>query len=188
MVILIHGITSKKEDMAGLIPGLSGAGFATVAIDLPLHGSRGFDLDGEPGDEVNATTNSPTDFLNLSNLATSRDNVRQSVADNLALRFALTAFAGVPIDAINPTAVYVAGVSLGGIVGQQVVAMGNTPLDAGLDPFYNFGAAALVHAGGGIGPLLIDSGSFGNLVRGSVLAGLNTDIASQFQASWGSNT
>jgi len=48
VVILQHGITSKKEDMLALTGLLSVYGFSTIAIDHPLHGSRGFDITG-PG-------------------------------------------------------------------------------------------------------------------------------------------
>ena len=41
VVMLAHGITSKKEDMLAITGTLALAGYATVAIDQPLHGSAG---------------------------------------------------------------------------------------------------------------------------------------------------
>ncbi|MGV2480389.1 UNVERIFIED_CONTAM: hypothetical protein IGO34_26690, partial [Salmonella enterica subsp. enterica serovar Weltevreden] len=102
VVIFQHGITGNRSQMLPLSPALTQAGFAVIAIDLPLHGAaatgseaalrvpgtteRTFDLD-----LVNNTTSAPgpdgsidgsgTHFINLASLATSRDNLRQGVSD-----------------------------------------------------------------------------------------------------------
>src|SRR3546814_13480725 len=38
VVIFQHGITGNRTQMIAIAPALAAAGFATVAIDLPLHG------------------------------------------------------------------------------------------------------------------------------------------------------
>lgn len=44
--VLLHGYSSRKEDMAELVGrGLLGQGIASLAIDLPLHGERRGDID-----------------------------------------------------------------------------------------------------------------------------------------------
>ena len=55
VVIMQHGITSQKEDMLALTGALAAAGFATFAIDHPLHGSRGLISAALGGIEANAT-------------------------------------------------------------------------------------------------------------------------------------
>ncbi|MDM4769145.1 hypothetical protein [Solimonas sp. SE-A11] len=40
VVIFQHGITGNRSQMLGLVPALTQAGFAVIAIDLPLHGIR----------------------------------------------------------------------------------------------------------------------------------------------------
>jgi len=115
VVIFQHGITGNRSQMLPLSPALTQAGFAVIAIDLPLHGAaatgseaalrvpgtteRTFDLD-----LVNNTTGAPhkegesdgadgsgTHFINLASLATSRDNLRQGVSDLLVLGQSLSA-------------------------------------------------------------------------------------------------
>lgn len=184
VVILAHGITSKKEDMLAMTGALAVAGFATVAIDHPLHGSRGFTLDS--GLIVNASGGfggSTTDYFNLSSLLTARDNNRQAIADILGLRLGLNALVensgAVDIDATN---VYLAGQSLGAIIGTSAVALANTSLSevnpalAGFDGMYQIKGAGLNVPGGGIAGFLFESAAFGNLVKGSLFAASSTDF------------
>lgn len=184
VVIMTHGITSKKEDILALSGALSLAGFATVAIDHPLHGSRGFTL--EDGTIINASTGfggSTTDYFNLSSLLTARDNNRQAIADVLGLRLGLNALVEtsgvVDIDASN---VYLAGQSLGSIIGTSVVTMANTSLGsvnpalAAFDSMYAFKGVGLNVPGGGIAGFLLESVAFGNLVKGSLFAASSTEF------------
>ncbi|MES0873788.1 hypothetical protein [Sinimarinibacterium thermocellulolyticum] len=111
VVIFQHGITGNRSQMLALAPALAAAGFAVVAIDLPLHGlppgdalraateqfpaplrpvERTFDLDlvdnatgAPPADGT--PDGSGTHFINLSSLLTSRDNLRQAEADLITL-------------------------------------------------------------------------------------------------------
>ena len=43
VVIFQHGITGNRSQVLGLVPALTQAGFAVIAIDLPLHGIRTID-------------------------------------------------------------------------------------------------------------------------------------------------
>jgi Pla-1/cef family extracellular lipase len=184
VVILSHGITSKKEDILALTGALSLAGFATVAIDHPLHGSRGFTL--ENGTIVNASNGfggSTTDYFNLSSLLSARDNNRQAIADVLGLRLGLNALVdasgAVDIDANN---VYLAGQSLGAIIAASAAAMANNslaavnPALAAFDSMYAFKGVGLNVPGGGIAGFLLESGAFGNLVKGSLFAASSTEF------------
>ena len=94
VVVLQHGITSNKEVMLNLAGVLSINGFASVAIDYPLHGSRGFDLNNDGTDEFNASTVSTLHYVNLASMLTMRDNTRQSAIDIVGLRLGLNALTG----------------------------------------------------------------------------------------------
>ncbi len=92
VVIFQHGFTVDKSVMFGIANTLSKAGFAVIAIDAVLHGDRTFGLDlvdnatGAPapnGDGI--ADSSGKHYLNLSSLLTSRDNIRQTVADLIHL-------------------------------------------------------------------------------------------------------
>ncbi|MBC3764664.1 VolA/Pla-1 family phospholipase [Neptunicella marina] len=192
VVIMQHGITSKKEDMLALTGALSAAGYATVAIDHPLHGSRGMmqdkDGDGTP-DIVNASDGfggDATDYLNLNSLLTARDNLRQSEADIMGLRLGLNAV----IDTTNPTErllngsdVSFVGHSLGAIAGTTAVAHLNTTLDeeSGLNAFngmYHIKAATLANPGAAVGVFLFESPTFTPLIK----TGLAQSQIAEFQA------
>lgn len=186
VVILQHGITSRKEDMLSITATLSIFGYASVAIDLPLHASRGFDIDPtNPGDEINASTVSATHYMNLAHLPTTRDNVRQGVSDMMAMRLGLNFIQGAPI---NPTDVYVVSLSLGAITTNNFLAVTNTKtLDAtlgapGLDNMFAVKAGLLASPGGGLANLLVESGSFGPVVQGGILAAAGTPLSQEFNA------
>ncbi|MDU0111608.1 hypothetical protein RT723_01000 [Psychrosphaera aquimarina] len=153
VVILQHGITSNKNDMLAATGFLSMFGFATVAIDHPLHATRGFvSGEGETAKVINAssavTGNDPTHYLNLSSLLTARDNLRQSIADTLKLRLSLNGLvdATAAVDAsgnladpsaivrniVDSSKVYYMGHSLGAITGASFTAIANSPVSAAL--------------------------------------------------------
>jgi Pla-1/cef family extracellular lipase len=176
VVMLVHGITSQKEDMLAITGALSLAGIASVAIDQPIHGSRGFDLNGDGVDELNATTVSATHYMNLASLPTARDNLRQSVSDLLGLRLGLnavvdaTATQSVDIDTSN---VSVFGVSLGAITGGNFASVANTGFEgplAAFDGLFAVQAASLESPGGGTANFLLESAAFGPLVKGLLLS------------------
>ena len=111
VLIFQHGITRSREDCLAVADSFADAGFAVVAIDLPLHGitnvadplyasaanplyaglglpasgsiERTFDLRLLTAPAIDP---SGTHFINLTSLLTSRDNLREGVAD--LMRFA----------------------------------------------------------------------------------------------------
>ncbi|MCO7187265.1 MULTISPECIES: VolA/Pla-1 family phospholipase [unclassified Pseudoalteromonas] len=185
VVIMQHGITSKKEDMLGLTLALTQAGFATVAIDHPLHGERGIDVDGDGEDDFNASTKSVLHYMNLQSLLVARDNLRQSTADLLGLRLGLNFInqaTAVPL-LFNTQDVSFIGHSLGSVVGPGFIAMANTPLDEQVDALFNVKAGALSSGGSGIANFLVESASFGPVVKSAVLsAATDLAVSKQFNA------
>ena len=182
VVILAHGITSQKEDMLAITGTLALAGVASVAIDQPIHGSRGFDLDGDGMDDLNATSVSATHYMNLASLPTARDNLRQSVSDLLGLRLGLNAVVdttstqGVKFDTSR---VSIMGVSLGAITGGNFAALANTSMGgdlAALDGMFAVKQASLESPGGGAAQFLIESPAFGPLIKGLLLSQSSDDF------------
>jgi Pla-1/cef family extracellular lipase len=199
VVILQHGITTTKESLLGLTLALSNAGFATVAIDHPMHGERGLDIDDDGVDDFNATRGkgSVLSYMNFTSLLVARDNLRQSSADLLALRVGLNALVANPGLGINPTDVSYFGHSLGSIVGPNFVANANKPFsDAEKNKIFNgnsediaraqaafkINAVGLASGGSGIVNFLIESGSFGAFVKGSVVAAAGNLTSKAFMA------
>jgi Pla-1/cef family extracellular lipase len=176
VAILQHGITSKKEDMLAMTGILSMNGFATVAIDHPIHGSRGFDIDpSSPGDEINASTVSATHYMNLASLLTTRDNLRQSTSDMLGLRLGINFVQGANIDSNN---VHFLGHSLGAITGINFVAMSNSPLDPAIDPLFKVATNSLALPGITVANFLMESGAFGDVIKSN----LTYQASPEFQA------
>jgi Pla-1/cef family extracellular lipase len=177
VVVLTHGITSKKEDMLGIAAALAASGYATVAIDQPLHGSRGFTIDNQIINASDGFGGSATDYMNLSSLLTARDNVRQSSLDSMGLRLGLNAVVDMSTDssvALDKDNVHFFGHSIGAITGTNTVATANTSLGgalSGFDGMYAFKSAILANPGGSIAAFLTESGSFSPLVNSSVAAG-----------------
>ncbi len=162
---------------------LATAGFAVVAIDLPLHGvtnssnpfytsnERTFNLDLVTQNSSGAITNPAPDptpvtdssgrhFIQLASLLTSRDNVRQGVTDLFTLTKAIATMdvdtGGADFDA---TQIYFLGHSLGAIVGTTFLA---------LEP--NVKDAVLAMPAGGIAKVLDGSASFGPEIASGLAA------------------
>ncbi|KKO44015.1 lipase [Arsukibacterium ikkense] len=179
IVILQHGITSRRSDMLAITGTLASQGFATVAIDHPLHGDRGFG-------PFNASGGNATVYMNLSNLLVTRDNLRQSIADMLALRLALNFAQGVDLDTSR---VQFLGHSLGGITGTSMVALANTSTGvAQLDALYRVESATLAMPGGAVANFLLDSAAFGPLIKASVMLGAGGELTSHFVTYVATNT
>ena len=180
VVIFMHGITGSKENVLTLSAALSLGGFATAAIDHPLHGERGFISEG--GTIVNASSPALTDYLNFSSLLTGRDNSRQSIADILAFRLSLNAI----IDStglvdLDLSKVHFISHSLGSLTGIGALAIANETLGGELSAFdsmYAFSTAALNVPAGGVPSFILESADFGPLVRGSLLAASSEEFAS----------
>lgn len=190
--IFSHGITGKKEQLTDstLADNLIGSNCQAIfAIDHPLHGERGFTLPG--GTQMTAETN-PEIYLNLQALTVGRDNLRQSITDIINLRASMgrvfatlaTAIASgdqATIDSLgvlgrlSPTAgVALTGHSLGAITGTAVANVANRSVDP-TNPqtdalIFDINRVALASPGGSIPYLLLNSGSFGNFVKGNLVA------------------
>jgi Pla-1/cef family extracellular lipase len=189
VVILQHGITSKKEDMLAITGILSLYGMATVAINHPLHGdpdalgglypggSRGFDITGPDEipdgiDDINASTVSATHYMNLASLLTTRDNLRQSTSDLLGLRLGLNFLGGLDADEnsikVDGANVHFLGHSLGAITGINFIALTNTPLDPQVDPLFAVRTSSQAMPGVMVANFLMESGAFGDVIKSSL--------------------
>jgi len=194
VVILQHGITSKKEDMLAITGILSLYGMATVAINHPLHGdpdvfggllsggSRGFDLNGDGVDDINASTVSATHYMNLASLLTTRDNLRQSTSDLLGLRLGMNFLGGFHVEGnpikIDTSQVHFLGHSLGAIAGINFIGLANTPLEAQIDPLFAVTTSSLAMPGIMVSNFLMESGAFGDVIK----SGLTFAASPEFQA------
>ncbi len=185
VVILQHGIPSKKEDMLTTTAMLSIFGIASVAIDYPLFNSRGFDLTGDGNNNIDASVN-PLDYINLQSYSTTAANGRQAITDLLGLRFGLNFLNGADIDTSK---VYFTGISLGAIGGTPFLALANSPVAGQPDQvndMFKVQAATLSVPMQGLGfGAIIESNTFGPLLQ-SVLAyggdeGFQTYFAEQNQ-------
>lgn len=190
LVIFQHGITRNRTDGLAISATLASQGFAMVAIDQPLHGitpadtalapfrvnntplfaagvrERTFDVDfvdnatGAPGPDGNVDA-SGTHFINLRSLLTSRDNLREAVADLFVLRASVPNMDinGDQVGDFDNASVSFVGQSLGSIVGASFVAF-----EPGIR------AAVLSVPGGGIAQLLNGSPTFGPAIRAGLAA------------------
>ncbi len=185
VVIFQHGITGNRSHALAVAATLAAQGFAVVSIDLPLHGlppdsplaigntpfapiasERTFDVD-----YVNNTTGaagpdgipdaSGTHFINLASLLTSRDNLRQAVADLFVLTATIPSLDidhnGAPD--FDGSRIQFTGISLGAIVGTSFLA---------LEPNVNVGLLSV--PGGGVARLLDGSVAFGPRIRAGLVA------------------
>lgn len=204
VVIFQHGFGGNRAAMLFMAETLAAAGLACVAIDMPLHGinsgellpnglsifsgysqngdlwERNFGLDLlsntdlSPGPDGNADP-SGAHFINLTNVAVSRDNIRQGIADLLNLKASLEDLMIMGIDRIDESQVHFIGHSLGGIVGTGFV---------GLSP--DLVAATLAMPGSAVPYLLDGSPAFGPGIRAGLGANgveAGTPAYSQFLAA-----
>ena len=195
VTIFQHGITGNRTQMLPLADAMADAGRVLVAIDMPVHGltdttiplhadntpaperERTFGIDvvnndtGAPGAD-GVEDSSGTHFYNLQNLANSRDNLRQAVADLMILSNSLGSASGIALNVGDKSFV---GHSLGGIVGTTLLSYDTS-----------FTAGTLAMPGGGIAQLLANSQSFGPVINGGLAAaGIETGSAqyNQFLAA-----
>ncbi|MGA8277532.1 MAG: Ig-like domain-containing protein [Rhodanobacteraceae bacterium] len=203
VVIFQHGITRNRTDMFAVAGTLAAQGFAVVAIDIPLHGitdtsnpfyigntpfaalgahERTFDLDlednatGAPGPD-GVIDPSGSYFINLSSLLTSRDNLREGVADLTELAHAIPAMRVSPAGGdLDGARISFVGQSLGSILGADFLAV---------DPAATVGVLNV--PGGGIASLLEASPTFGPRIQAGLAdAGLEPgtpDYAAFFVAA-----
>jgi pimeloyl-ACP methyl ester carboxylesterase len=140
VVIFQHGITLDRTVMFAMADSFAQAGFAVVAIDLPLHGitdvtsalyqgpsspfgnnERHFNLDNVGATGVFAPDgqiDNGWQILNVSNPLNARDHIRQAVADMTALTRTLPTFdfPGAPNPDIDGSRIHFVGISLGSII------------------------------------------------------------------------
>lgn len=164
VVVFLHGIKGNRSNLLPIAGALSTAGLVGIAIDQPLHGitldsqrdlrvpgttERTFDADLDQDGTVDA---SGAHFINLEHPVTSRDNIRQSVADQIHLVRSLgnLRLGTDGSETINTDRIYFLGHSLGGIVGGTLLGVNQ-----------DIKAASLAMPGGGIGKLLDASPTFG---------------------------
>jgi predicted esterase len=180
VVIFQHGLGGNRTQMLAVADVLTLAGFAVVAIDLPLHGvintnnpfynaplERTFNVDFVNNETLLPPPDGQIDpsglwSTNLSSLLTTRDNGRQAMAD----LFQLTAT--VPTLEIDENAmtidfdgeeIHFVGYSTGGIAGIGFLALEQ-----------DVTAATIANAGGGLANLTLASAATGPLA----LAALET--------------
>ncbi|WP_305419926.1 VolA/Pla-1 family phospholipase [Photobacterium leiognathi] len=197
VTIFQHGVTADKSVLTAHSEGLPSLAETLIgdqcraifAINQPLHGEdRGIHTTGADGtlSYKNASTD-PTMYLNLENLTVARDNLRQSTIDVVNLRASIgKLFADIkqkqnegtdsktvsPLDMLNPNnGVSFAGHSLGAIVGANVGSIANRPtLNPAFDQqYFAINKLSLANPGAEIPYLLMNSGSFGGLIKAGVL-------------------
>ena len=135
VVIFQHGITLNRTVMFAMADSFAQAGFAVIAIDLPLHGitdtaspfyqaanERHFNLDNVGATGVFAPDgqiDNGWQILNVGNPLNARDHIRQAVADTIALKRTLPTL-DFPDGDANPDLdgdrIHFVGISLGSII------------------------------------------------------------------------
>ncbi|MEL4238461.1 lipase [Shewanella sp. LC6] len=193
--IALHGLGGGKEMSLAYAGSYAAMGVATVAIDMPLHGARSFDANGDGIYEVSATDPSfgnvigtpdafkngnPLVFVNISSTLSVRDNFRQATMDHLGVRLALTGFAQGLAQANQPQVFDVSkisaqGLSLGAIVGTDFATyastgMRNPTTGEALPNPYVINAASLVAPAGGLAGAFAGSATFGPVLFNNVTA------------------
>jgi pimeloyl-ACP methyl ester carboxylesterase len=134
VVIFQHGITLNRTVMFAMADSFAAAGFAVVAIDLPLHGitdtanpfyqapnERHFNLDNVGAVGVFAPDgqiDNGWQILNVANPLNARDHIRQAVADTIALKRTLPGldFPNAANPDLDGNRIHFVGSSLGSII------------------------------------------------------------------------
>ena len=181
VAIFQHGLTRNRVDAVAIADAFASAGFVVVSIDLPLHGigagtqaaafriaglERTFDLDLSnnqtlaPGPD-GVIDGSGQNFVNLSSLLTTRDNLRQGASDLLVLTRALANLevTGDTTPDADLGRIHFVGHSLGSIVGGLYATVGA-----------NARTASLLMTGGGVAQTITDSATFGTPIKNALAA------------------
>ena len=176
VVIFQHGITQNRTNLLAISEAFASVGYAAVAIDLPLHGitdttnplymgslERTFNLDLMNNDTNASGPDGEIDpsgihYINLASLLTSRDNMRQTTSDLIALKNSfgkIIATDGTKFDASHVAFV---GHSLG------------TMAPFGFFATRDLESVTLAMTGGGIAQLLNNSVVFGPIIEAGLAA------------------
>jgi len=197
VVIFQHGITRNRLDLYAVVDALAMAGMASIAIDMPLHGldsdnpvvgfnalfgtrERTFALDWQNNDTGAFGPDGVEDesgawMMNLGSPLTSRDNLRQAIADLMSLSVAMN---GMDVDGggadFDMDRVSFLGHSLGAIVGTSFLRYAP-----------EVKAATLKAPGGGLAHLLNGSYTFGPVIEASLAAqGVTPDMPEYEEFLW----
>lgn len=172
VLVFQHGLGQSNGNALLVASALAMAGFATAAIDHPLHGARTI--------EVGEVTYGSGDFFPVTSQLTSRDNGRQSIADIMAFRLALNGINdSTGLVDLNTSEVHFMGQSLGAIFGTGAVALANKSLAGDLavfDSMYAFKTASINVPAGGTTVGGLDSPFFGPGIKGSLLFASSPDF------------
>ena len=157
VVIFQHGITLNRTVMFAMADAFAQAGFAVVAIDLPLHGvtdtaspfyqganspfgnnERHFNLDNVGATGIftpDGQIDNGWQILNVGNPLNARDHIRQAVADSIALTRTLPGL-NFPDGDANPdldgNRIHFVGISLGSIISGVFLGVGHDVVTATL--------------------------------------------------------
>jgi hypothetical protein len=190
VLIFQHGITRSREDMLAVADSFADAGFAVVAIDLPLHGVTNTQDPlyasaanplyaglGLPTNEMSiertfdlalinppAIDSSGSHAINLTSPLTTRDGLREGVADLITFERSVAGATvanagGVTIFASGHT--HFLGHSLGAIEGGTLLAV---------IPSTEISTGSLANPGGDLATVLITSPTFAPTVNAGLAA------------------
>ena len=185
VVLFQHGVTSNRTSLIAIADAFASLGFATVAIDLPLHGvtdtgsifyqgagspfgdnERHFNLDnvGALGSLVpDGEVDNGWQIFNVANPLNARDHARQAVSDLFHLIRTVPAMdvSGDGVPDLNGDRIHFVGVSLGAIFSTPFLALNR-----------EFSTATLSSAGGPYSHFLTDpmAITFGRPIRAAVEA------------------
>lgn len=193
--IALHGLGGGKEMSLAYAGTYAAMGVATMAIDMPLHGARSFDANGDGIYEVTATDPSfgavigqpdaftngnPLVFVNISSTLSVRDNFRQATMDHLGVRFALNTLATDlstedKAQLFDVSKISAQGLSLGAIVGTDFATYASTGLKhptAGVDlpNYYAINAVSLAAPTGGLAGSFAGSATFAPVLFSNITA------------------
>ncbi len=185
VIIFGHGVTRAKTDMFAIGSQLAGAGFVTIAIDWVAHSSRAIRIRndaasgcgdvGSPPMRPDPST-SPQCFAPIlsTNLAATRDGLRQAALDGLALIESLKACGTANCNSlmVDATRIGYVGHSLGSIIGSMIVAMSPDIRAAVL----NVGGAGLIDIIEHTDSLGIRCPIVDGLITGGIIAGEPLDL------------
>ena len=183
VVVFQHGITRSRGDVLPAADSFSARGFATISIDLPLHGitpgstfaalrqagrERNFDVDyfnnttGAPGpDGVIDSSGQSVLFLALSAPVVARDALRQGVLDLLTVvkKIPTIDYNNNGTPDFDPARIHVVGFSLGSWYAGMVLGLNSVPK-----------SSALPAGAGGIANTLRESVFYGAQFNAALLA------------------